>query len=167
MASLESQATDSRPESNSPPRSWYPLPQQNHDELLTIPSFSPHETCNSRSQGSDLAGSARALIESSTQTSPGATFKPNVMPLSRLDSDASKTDESLEDFITSSPIVSLASFPSAATCVKCIPADALTGQTPSNRDSEVPTRILEFEHLSRRLITTYFVYFLCGWGDGG
>ena len=167
MASLESQATDSPPESNSLPRSWYPSPQQNHDELPTIPSFLPHEARHSHSQGSDPAGSGRALTESSTQTSPGVAFNPNVIPSSHLDSDVSKTDGSLEDSITSSLIVSLASFPSAATCVKCVPADALTGQTTSDGDSEVPTHILEFEHLSRRLITTYFVYFLCGWGDGG
>ncbi|OAX39417.1 MFS general substrate transporter [Rhizopogon vinicolor AM-OR11-026] len=159
MASPDSQATQAHPESSS-------SPQLNHDEMHTASSFLPHDARHRCSLGLDLVGETLALTESSPQASSSATFRPNVMPLSHADPDVAntRTGGSLESSITSSPIVSLVNF--SATCAKCVSTDARTLQIPSGVDAEVPTHSLEFEHLSRRLITTYFIYFLCGWGDG-
>lgn len=147
MASPESQATDSHPKSSPLPHCCYPSPHLDHDELPVVPSF---------------LSQTPALAESSPQKSPGATFNLSVTPLSHVNPDVAKTGACLENPIPFSPVVSLASFPSTATCVICVPTDARTLQLPFDRDAEV-----EFEHLTRRLITTYFIYFICGWGDGG
>jgi hypothetical protein len=153
MASPESQATDSHRESSTFRRRLCPSPQPNHDELLVVPSGLPHEVRHNQ-----------ALTEASPQLSPGTTSGADVMPLSHPDPGIARTGGHPGNSVTSSPVVSLASFPSTATYV---PADAPSRQIPLEKDAEVPIHKLGFEHLTRRLITTYFIYFLCGWGDGG
>lgn len=95
------------------------------------------------------------LTESSSKTS--ATFKKTITQLSHSGLDYHENASSPE---------SLARTPSTATYVDVFPTDAQSRKNSFEKEAEVSTPSLEFEHLTRRLLTTYFIYFVCGWGDG-
>lgn len=95
------------------------------------------------------------LTESSSKTR--ATFKKTITQLSHLGPDDHENAFSPE---------SLARTPSTATYVDVFPTDAQSRKNSFEKEAEVLTPSLEFEYLTRRLLTTYFIYFVCGWGDG-
>lgn len=72
----------------------------------------------------------------------------------------------LDDHESASSPESLARTPSTATYVDVFSTDARSRKNSFEKEAEVLTPSLEFENLTRRLLTTYFIYFVCGWGDG-
>lgn len=95
------------------------------------------------------------LTDSSSKT--GTTFKNTITQLSHPGPDDHEHASSPEF---------LARTPSTATYVDVFPTDARSRKNSFEKEAEVLTPGLEFEHLTRRLLTTYFIYFVCGWGDG-
>lgn len=160
MASPYSQPTDSLPESSTLHCGLYPSSHLNHDELPSGSSFLSLEARHSRPLGFDPTGAL-------AQSSPSPSSNPSVITLPHFNPDVAKSDRDFENPVSSSPVVSSASCPSTATSVKYIPTDAPIRQNPFDGDAVGSQDSLEFEHLTQRLITTYFIYFLCGWGDGG
>lgn len=95
------------------------------------------------------------LTDSSSKT--GTTFKKTITQLSHPGPDDHEHASSPEF---------LARTPSTATFVDVFPTDVRSRKNSFEKEAEVLTPGLEFEHLTRRLLTTYFIYFVCGWGDG-
>lgn len=152
MDSPQSQVTDSHPELITlPDRCWYPS-----NNLPIIPSFLSHDVRRSNSLGANIVVETRVLTDSSSKT--GTTFKKTITQLSHPGPDDHEHAYSPEF---------LARTPSTATFVDVFPTDVRSRKNSFEKEAEVLTPGLEFEHLTRRLLTTYFIYFVCGWGDGG
>lgn len=152
MDSPQSQVTDSHPEFITlPDRCWYPSNKQ-----PVAPSFLSHDAHHGHSLGANIVVETRLLTESSSKT--GATFKKTITQLSH---------PGLDDHENAFSPESLARTPSTATYVDVFPTDAWNRKISFEKEAEVSTPSLEFEHVTQRLLTTYFIYFVCGWGDGG
>jgi hypothetical protein len=151
MDSPQSQVTDSHPELITlPDRCWYPP-----NKLSVTPSFLSHDSRRSHSLGANIVVEARVLTDSSKT---GTTFKKTITQLSHPGQDDHENASSPESLIRT---------PSTATYVDVFSTDARSRTSSFGKEAEVLIPSLEFEHLTRRLLTTYFIYFVCGWGDGG
>ncbi|KAG2057114.1 MFS general substrate transporter [Suillus hirtellus] len=152
MDSPQSQVTDSHPELITlPDCCWYPS-----NILPVAPSFLSHDAHHGHSLGANIVVETRLLTESSSKT--GATFKKTITQLSH---------PGLDDHENAFSPESLARTPSTATHVDVFPTDAWSRKNSFEKEAEVSTPSLEFEHVTQRLLTAYFIYFVCGWGDGG